>query len=165
MLLRIILDPVGMFEINEMISSTNFLNYIVTVLYSSHEKRTILTVVKFSSSIPESSLMNTTYIQQLQDELQKQAKSDMSDALSASSIRLLKEHKDTWSLIWQSGFTISRSLAPSAMNGDIVNRTIYYVLCSTSAPLYEINVDEVKRNEFNQSLSEIDQCYESHSTL
>ncbi|CAF5105962.1 unnamed protein product, partial [Rotaria socialis] len=81
----------------------------------------------------ENSLLNKTYVQELQQELQTQAKSDMSDALSISAIRLLKEHASTWSLIWESGFSISRSLAPSTMNGDIVNRTIYYVLCSTSA--------------------------------
>jgi len=89
----------------------------------------------------------------------------MSDALLISTKRLLKEHIDTWSLIWQSGFTISRSLAPSAMNGDIINRTIYYVLCSTSSPIYDLNIEETKRNELNQSLYQIDQCYESHSTL
>ncbi len=51
------------------------------------------------------------------------------------------------------------------MNGDVINRTIYYVLCSTPAPLYELNIDEIKRNEFNQTLFQINQCYESHSTL
>jgi len=89
----------------------------------------------------------------------------MSAALSISTTRLLKEHIDTWSLIWQSGFTISRSLAPSAINGDVLNRTIYYVLCSTPSPIYEFKIDEAKRNELNQSLFQIDQCYESHSTL
>lgn len=51
------------------------------------------------------------------------------------------------------------------MNGDTVNRTIYYVLSSTPSSLYDIKLDETKRKEFNQSLFQIDQCYESHSTL
>jgi hypothetical protein len=145
---------------------TNISSLFLSILFSfSQEKQTILTVVKFSSILSENSLLNQTYVKQWQDKLQKQAKEDLSDALSTSTIRLLKEHIDTWSLIWQSGFTISRSLAPSAMNGDIINRTMYYVLCSTPAPLYELNIDETKRNEFNQSLFQIDQCYESHSTL
>ncbi|CAF1281560.1 unnamed protein product [Adineta steineri] len=131
----------------------------------SQEKQTILTVVKFSSLLAKNSLSNETYFQQVQNKLQQQAKDDMSDALSASSLRLLKEHTDTWSSIWQSGFRISRSLAPSAMNGDIINRTIYYVICSTPSPIYELNINETKRNELNQSLFQIDQCYESHSTL
>ncbi|CAF2706269.1 unnamed protein product [Rotaria sp. Silwood2] len=152
----------------------NFIIYVIItnkiisnchIKSGSQDKQIILTVVKFSTVLSENSLLNTTYSQELQEQLQKQAKNDMLDALSISSTRLLKEHIDTWSLIWQSGFTISRSLAPSAMNGDIINRTMYYILCSTSAPLYELNIDETKRNEFNQSLFQIDQCYESHSTL
>jgi hypothetical protein len=121
--------------------------------------------VKYSPSLSESSLLNQTFLQQWKDKLQKQAKEDMSDALSTSSIRLFKEHVDTWSLIWQSGFTISRSLAPTAMNGDVINRTIYYVLCSTPSPIYDLNIEESKRNELNENLFKIDQCYESHSTL
>jgi len=120
--------------------------------------------VKFAV-LSKSSLLNETYFKQSQDILQKQAKDDMSAALSISTTRLLKEHIDTWSLIWQSGFTISRSLAPSAINGDVLNRTIYYVLCSTPSPIYEFKIDEAKRSELNQSLFQIDQCYESHSTL
>ncbi|CAF1271618.1 unnamed protein product [Rotaria sp. Silwood1] len=152
----------------------NFIIYVIItnkiisnchVKPGSPEKQIILTVVKFSSVISENSLLNKTYSQEIQEQLQKQAKYDMSDALSISSIRLLKEHIDTWSLIWQSGFTMSRSLAPSTMNGDVINRTIYYILCSTPAPLYELNINETKRNELNQSLFQIDQCYESHSTL
>ncbi len=134
-------------------------------IFFSQEKQTIFTVVKYSPLLSENSLSNQTFFQQWKDKLRKQAKDDMSDALSTSSIRLLKEHIDTWSLIWQSGFTISRSLAPSAMNGEIINRTIYYVLCSTPSPIYDLNIEESKRNELNQSLFQIDQCYESHSTL
>lgn len=121
--------------------------------------------MKFSPILSENSLSNQTYIKQWQDKLKQQAKTDMSDALSISTTRLLKEHIDTWSLIWESGFTISRSLAPSAMNGDVINRTIYYVLCSTPSPIYDSNIEENKRKELNQSLFQIDQCYESHSTL
>ncbi|CAF4832230.1 unnamed protein product, partial [Rotaria socialis] len=70
---------------NRIISTTN-------VKPGSLEKQTILTVVKFSSVLLENSLLNKTYVQELQQELQTQAKSDMSDALSISAIRLLKEH-------------------------------------------------------------------------
>jgi hypothetical protein len=132
---------------------------------SSLEKQTLLTVVKFSPLLSENSLLNKTHFQQWCDKLRKQAKEDMSDALTISSARLLKEHTDVWSSIWKTGFTISRSLAPSAMNGDVINRTMYYVLCATPAPLYDTKLDEIKRVEFNQSLFQIDQCYESHSTL
>jgi hypothetical protein len=157
------LNPVGMFQI---LSNFDYV-YLTKTSFSdiSQEKQTIYTVVKFSPFLSENSLSNQTFFKQWQEKLQKQAKNDMSDALSISPTRLLKEHIETWSFIWESGFTISRSLAPSAMNGDIINRTIYYVLCSTPSPIYDVNIEEIKRNEFNQSLFQIDQCYESHSTL
>ena len=122
-------------------------------------------MVKFSPLLTEASLANQSYFQQWQEKLQTQAKEDLIEALSVSPTRLLKDHVDAWSAIWQSGFSISRSLAPSTMNGDALNRTMYYVLCATPSPLYDLKVDETKRTEFNQSLFQIDQCYESHSTL
>ncbi|CAF3573637.1 unnamed protein product [Rotaria sp. Silwood1] len=132
---------------------------------NSQNKQIILTVIKYSPSIPDDLLRNQTYRKQWQKTLEKQAKDDLSEALSISFKELLKEHIDTWSSIWQSGFSISHSLAPSVMNGDVINRTIYYVLCSTPSPLYDLNLDETKKNELNQSLFQIDGCFESHSTL
>jgi hypothetical protein len=97
--------------------------------------------------------------------LQKQAKDDLNEVLSIPPKKLLKEHTDAWSSIWESGFSISRSLAPSAMNGDVINRTIYYVLCSTPSPLYTLKTNDTERTELQRSLFQIDKCYESHSTL
>ncbi|CAF5190873.1 unnamed protein product [Rotaria magnacalcarata] len=131
----------------------------------SQRKETILTVIKYSSLIHVDSLLNDTYAKDWEIKLQKQAKDDLFEALSISFENLLKEHIDTWSSIWQSGFSISRSLAPSIMNGDVINRTIYYVLCSTPSPLYDLQVSDTKRMELNQTLFQIDRCYESHSTL
>jgi hypothetical protein len=141
------------------------MKYYSIHLFFSQDKQIILTVTKFSPPLHDDSLTNTTYFKQWQSTLQKQAKDDLSEVLSISSKTLLKEHIDTWSSIWESGFSISRSLAPSAMNGDIINRTIYYVLCSTPSPLYYLKVNDTDRNELQQSLFQIDKCYESHSTL
>jgi hypothetical protein len=134
-------------------------------LIFSENKQTIFTITKFSSGLQDESLLNLTNFKQWQDTLQKQAKDDMIEVLSTTSKKLLKEHIDTWSSIWQSGFSISRSLAPSVVNGDLINRTIYYVLCSTPSPLYDVTLNETKKNELNKSLFQINQCYESHSTL
>jgi hypothetical protein len=139
--------------------------FLFLTLLFSQDKQIIFTVTKFSPPLPDNSLLNKTYSQQWQNTLQKQAKDDLAEALSITTKKLLQEHIDTWSSIWQSGFSISRSLAPSVMNGDIINRTIYYVLCSTPAPLYDLKLDETKKNEFNKSLFKIDHCYQSHSTL
>jgi trehalose/maltose hydrolase-like predicted phosphorylase len=142
---------------------SNLIRFIL--FFSSQDKQIIYTVTKYSPLLSDDSLLNKTNFKQWQNTLQTQAKEELSEALSISSKKLLKEHIDTWSSIWQSGFSISRSLAPSAMNGDVINRTIYYVLCSTPSPLYDLKIDETKQIKLNQSLFQIDQCYESHSTL
>jgi hypothetical protein len=143
----------------------SFKSYSIQFSFYSQDKQIILTVTKFSPPLSDDLLHNISYSKQWQTILQTQAKEDLIEALSLTTKQLLKEHINTWLSIWQSGFSISRSLAPSAMNGDIINRTIYYVLCSTPSPLYDLKVDEAKRNEFHQSLFQINQCYESHSTL
>ncbi|UJR08462.1 hypothetical protein I4U23_012731 [Adineta vaga] len=131
----------------------------------SQDKHVILTVSKFSPPLHDDNLRNATYLKQWQNTLQKQAKDELTEVLGIKPKNLLKEHTDTWSSIWESGFSISHSLAPSVMNGDAINRTIYYVLSATRSPLYNSKLDETKRLEYNQSLFQIDQCYESHSTL
>jgi hypothetical protein len=132
---------------------------------NSQDKKIIYTVTKFSPPLLDDSLKNLTYFKQWQTILETQAKEDLLEALSIPSKKLLKEHINTWLSIWQSGFSLSRSLAPSVMNGDIINRTIYYVLCSTPSPLYDFKINETNNNELNKTLFQIDQCYESHSTL
>ena len=141
------------------------MSYFLLFFLFSQDKQTILTITKFSPPLHDGTLVNITYAKQWQNTLQKQAKDELSDALSISSKRLLNEHIDTWSSIWESGFSISRSLAPSAMNGDIINRTIYYVLCSTPSPLYNLKIDETEKTDLNRTLFQVDLCYESHSTL
>ena len=90
-------------------------------------------------------------------ELEQQAKDELIDLIRSSSDSLFIEHRSIWSSLWQSYFSISRSYAPSAINGDVINRTIYYVVCSSPASFY--------KKKLNETLFRIDRCYESHSTL
>ena len=129
------------------------------------DKRIVYTITKFSPLLSDESLRNKTYVKHWQTTLQTQAKDDLTEILAIPSTTLLKDHVNTWSSIWQSGFSISRSLAPSVINGDVINRTMYYILSSTPSPLYDLTIDEKQKNELTQSLFQIDQCYESHSTL
>jgi len=154
-------EPISLFPDEKNQTTMSFFVFIIC----SQEKQTIYTIIRFSPLLLDNSLQNQSYSQEWTNKLQKQVKDEMSDALLFSSTRLLKEHIETWSSIWESGFSISRSLAPSAMNGDVINRTMYYILSSTPALMYDVNLDEEKRNEINQSLFQVDQCYESHSTL
>ena len=131
----------------------------------SQDKYVILTVAKFSPILHNDKLRNTTFLNRWKTTLQKQATDELGEVLEIKPKSLLNDHVQTWTSIWQSGFSISHSLAPSAMNGDVINRTIYYVLSSTPSPLYDSKLDDTLRIEYNQSLFQIDRCYEGHSTL
>ncbi|CAF0867941.1 unnamed protein product [Didymodactylos carnosus] len=131
----------------------------------SDDKFTLYLITKFSSLLSDNLMANDTYVRQYTQTLQKQAKEDMISALQSSIFKLRKEHIDAWNSIWHSGFSISRSLAPQATNGDIINRTLYYILCSTPAPLYDLRLNETKREELKQNLYQTDRCYDEHSTL
>lgn len=48
---------------------------------------------------------------------------------------LLRHHTESWHTLWQSGFGMSQSKAEGSLNGDVINATIYYILChKTSIP-------------------------------
>ncbi|KRZ73805.1 Uncharacterized protein T10_10961 [Trichinella papuae] len=57
--------------------------------------------------------------------------------------------------LWNSGLSISYSKAPNGLNGDMINGTMYYILCH-----YELQSDNSM--EFSSRPSH---CYSSHSTL
>lgn len=76
-----------------------------------------------------------------------------------------KGHITAWRELWNSGFSISRSMAEKALNGDKINATIYYVLSQVRAPLFEVGVSQQQINEANSVLSYSEGCYGGHHTL
>lgn len=53
---------------------------------------------------------------------------ELKAALRLTPVALKEEHVACWTKLWSSGFAISQSKAPDALNGDIINMTLYYVL-------------------------------------
>ncbi|XP_003375752.1 putative HEAT repeat-containing domain protein [Trichinella spiralis] len=68
---------------------------------------------------------------------------------------IIEEHTQAWNQLWNSGLSISYSKAPNGLNGDMINGTMYYILCH-----YELQSDNSM--EFSNRPSH---CYSSHSTL
>jgi hypothetical protein len=65
--------------------------------------------------------------------------------------------------IWESGFSVSQSLAEGALNGDQINATIYYILSNQRAPYYEVNQNaSFNLRKFDLSSQ---RCYEGFSNL
>ena len=51
------------------------------------------------------------------------------------------------------------------MNGDKVNRTIYYVLSNVPAPMHDLTTSRKERLAIEKVLYYPDRCYEDHYTL
>ena len=69
------------------------------------------------------------------------------------------------SQLWGSGFSISHSKAAGVVNGDKVNRTIYYVLSNVPAPMHDLTTSRKERLAIEKVLYYPDRCYEDHYTL
>lgn len=77
-----------------------------------------------------------------------------------------KTHIDIWEKLWSTGFSISVSKASGVLNGDLINATMYNVLSSVRAPLYEISSSPDILSKVSNSLSYVEGCYgANHDTL
>ena len=77
----------------------------------------------------------------------------------------MKAHKAVWNHLWSTGFSISYSLAAGAVNGHLVNATMYVVMSQFRSPYHEDNTDPKEKREVTKSLAYTEGCYASHHTL
>ncbi|KAK7582623.1 hypothetical protein V9T40_014068 [Parthenolecanium corni] len=99
-------------------------------------------------------------------ENENKAISNMKLALSKSYANLKKIHIDAWNHLWNTGFSISNSKVGGALNGDVINATIYYVLSSTLASYLEETSTLKTKTFVTNSLSYVEGCYGGkHQTL
>ena len=84
-----------------------------------------------------------------------------------SSSQLYKFHQKAWERLWFSGFGISKSKAKGALNGDVINATIYYIL--SQSKLFAVNevpnLNDQEGTKPNVLLSRPDRCYAGTPTL
>uniref|UniRef100_A0A5S6QW31 Uncharacterized protein n=1 Tax=Trichuris muris TaxID=70415 RepID=A0A5S6QW31_TRIMR len=82
----------------------------------------------------------------------------LASAASIAEDHSYDQHLKAWQQLWISGFSISHSRAPTSINGDLINATIYYLL--SSYPLVQ------GQQNYNAPLSvRPHHCYSSHTTL
>lgn len=92
-------------------------------------------------------------------------KEEMQKVVSMESHVLRNMHVDAWNQLWSSGFGISHSKAYGALNGDVINGTIYYVLSHTRALASEWNTSPSEHRELQTLLAYPEHCYSGHHTL
>lgn len=86
-------------------------------------------------------------------------------AVTGNIRRLREDHMKVWQELWSSGFSISHSKAENALNGDLINATIYHVLSQAPAPLYQVSTSEEQRNSILRDIAYAEGCYGGHQTL
>lgn len=99
--------------------------------------------------------------------------------IELSPVVLQKEHESAWRSLWWSGFSITHSHAPNAVNGYQINATLYYLLSQRTMPM-PIEFDGVKHerplaqlnsladqdvNHSQALLYKPNHCYNGHSTF
>lgn len=85
-----------------------------------------------------------------------------------ASSSLLRYHSEVWHNLWNSGFGISYSRADGALNGGVINATIYYILSQTTAFSSDANFltgSEMDDSRTDFFLNHPDRCYAGNPTL
>ncbi|BFZ15883.1 hypothetical protein BsWGS_18922 [Bradybaena similaris] len=131
----------------------------VTVEAASTKRFHFLTAVYYSRPFPAQNAHK--YV----PDCIEQAKGELEKGLEINENVLKLEHTKVWGKLWFSGFSISTSLAAGALNGDRINKTLYYVLSNSPAPLHNVMSTVDDKLKIERILHFPDSCYEGHSTL
>lgn len=89
----------------------------------------------------------------------------MKDALLKTTTSLKHDHSAVWNQLWSTGLSISNSLAAGAVNGHLINATMYHVLSQTPSPYHVDSANASTKAQVMKSLAYTDGCYSSYHTL
>lgn len=119
----------------------------------------LVTSINYTDPIP--SKMYQTH----KEQVTQSAIAVLKSAVQGNIRRLREDHSKVWQELWASGFGISHSKAENALNGDLINATIYRVLSQAPAPLYHVSTSEEQRNSILRDIAYAEGCYGGHQTL
>lgn len=137
-----------------------------TIEVNSHSQKTLLvqTFVNYTSVTSLSQIASK--VPELKVSIRETAKK----VLELSSDAIQRYHSEMWNTLWSSGFGISHSKAPNALNGDQINATLYYMLSQRNA--FPFDNDFMSFTDSGHTVSDSkalllshDRCYTGHSTL
>uniref|UniRef100_A0A914VT87 Transmembrane protein n=1 Tax=Plectus sambesii TaxID=2011161 RepID=A0A914VT87_9BILA len=87
------------------------------------------------------------------------------NAARLTAAKVDQEHETAWRTLNDAVFGISLSLAPDALNADLINATRYAVMTNSRAPLVEDGVSDEDRKLLTSAQAQTELCYNGHSTL
>ncbi|PVD33839.1 hypothetical protein C0Q70_05100 [Pomacea canaliculata] len=141
------------------VGSTTVEQSTLTVMPGSTVNFHFVTVVNYTRPISQNEAPN--YMASLLNQVEQ----DMAKGLSFAEKHLRLNHMRVWGKLWESGFSLSYSKASGVLNGDKINRTIYYILSNVPAPMHDASTSKRERNAIEKVLYFPDRCYQGHSTL
>lgn len=97
--------------------------------------------------------------------VENQAIQTMKDALLKTTASLRRDHSAVWNQLWSTGLKISNSLAAGALNGHLINSTMYHVLSQSPSPYHVESANATTKAQVMKSLAYADGCYSSYHTL
>ncbi|XP_067826262.1 uncharacterized protein KIAA2013 homolog [Heptranchias perlo] len=110
-------------------------------------------------------LMDLTKVEESFSKLRAVAKTEMSELLRIGADELYLEHQKVWGDLIISGVemkTITDSHTPSSVT---VNRTLFYVLSTSAAPLLDLQIGAEEREKLVANLNYADHCFSGHATM
>ncbi|XP_076068171.1 uncharacterized protein KIAA2013 homolog isoform X2 [Oratosquilla oratoria] len=119
----------------------------------------VVTSVNYTDPIPRESF------DEVKKESEQHAIEILKEAVTGNIKKLRSSHMNVWKALWSPGFYISPSKAENALNGDLINATIYSVLSQSRAFLYEHKTSKERREAIQHDLAYSEGCYGGHHTL
>lgn len=101
----------------------------------------------------------------IKQDIERQAVQYMKDALSKTTSTLRHDHAVVWNQLWSTGLRISESLAAGALNGHLINATMYHVLSQSPSPYHAETATSESKAQVMRSLAYTEGCYSSYHTL
>lgn len=119
----------------------------------------VVTAVNYTDPIPKKAYST------IKNSASQNALAVLKRAVTGNIKKLRNDHSQVWKELWSSGFGISHSKAESALNGDLINATLYHVLSQAPAPLHEVSTTEEQRASILRDIAYAEGCYGDLQTL
>ncbi|XP_055515225.1 uncharacterized protein KIAA2013 homolog [Leucoraja erinacea] len=110
-------------------------------------------------------LKDLTDVEESFSKLRKAAKAEMSELLKLGAEELYQEHRKVWGDLINSGVEMKKIMDAHTPSSVIVNKTLFYVLSTSPAPLLDPQNGAEEREKLEASLNYADHCFTGHATM
>ncbi|XP_062889068.1 uncharacterized protein KIAA2013 homolog [Mobula hypostoma] len=110
-------------------------------------------------------LLDLTKVEESFSKLRKAAKAEMSELLRLGAEALYQDHQKVWGDLINSGVEMKKITDSHTPSSVIVNRTLFYVLSTSPAPLLDLQSGAEEREKLEASLNYADHCFSGHATM